>query len=174
MGKKQNASSVESRKKKRNSFAHRRKLNPRQEKVCVWHWTVWNELTDNEQIAEWARSVSLAYTARCVSMTLYMSCWHNALYISETASSVVLCTVCSLGLRYAQLTNWWVSERLGSVKTANTFYWLSTDKLSALFIWFFFYILSVFPPFVTQTTFTPLLEQCSEKAADIKLTVFLR
>lgn len=158
--------------KKPHSFVYRRKLNPRQEKVCVWHWTVWNELTDNEQIAEWARSFSLAYTARCVSMTLYMSCWHNALYISETASSVVLCTVCSQGVRYAQLTNWWVSERLGSVKTVNTFYWLSTDKLSAHFILFLFSL--HFSSLYHTNCIHSLAEtrKQKKKTADRKLTAF--
>lgn len=58
----------------------------------------------HEQIAEWTPSFSLARTAHCVSMTVYMSCWHNALYDGRTASSLLLCTASTLEVRYAQLT----------------------------------------------------------------------
>lgn len=55
----------------------------------------------HEQIAERTPSFSLARTARRVSMTVYMSCWHNALYEGRTASCLLLCTA---EVRYAQLT----------------------------------------------------------------------
>lgn len=73
-----------------------------------WSWCValicvkWADR--HEQIAQWTPSFSLARTAHCVSMTVYMSCWHNALYDGRTASSLLLCTVSTLEARYAQLT----------------------------------------------------------------------
>lgn len=58
----------------------------------------------HEQIAEWTPSLSLARAAHCVSMTVYMSCWHNALCDGGTASALLLCTASTLEVRYAQLT----------------------------------------------------------------------
>lgn len=121
----------------RKSFVHEWKVNLWQkEKVCVWHWSVWNELTDSEQIAEWTPSFSLARAAHCVSMTVYMSCWHNALYDGGTASSLLLCTASALEVRYAQLTL--TDEKLDTVKTVNTLYQLSSENMSSdfkLMIW---------------------------------------
>lgn len=59
---------------------------------------------DRQQIAEWAPGFSLACAARCISMTVYASCWHNALCEGGTASSVSLCTASAREVRFAALT----------------------------------------------------------------------